>query len=194
MALTNFDTKEINCKVLYLGPTTAGKTENLRSICTKISGEDEQQHFEFETASRSTKHFDFLPVTIGQIRDFRIKLHLFSFPLNTPYDSLKSIIVRGADGFVFVADSRIEMLEENIDSLKAVLKFFRDEGYNPYDLSRVIQYNKRDLGQLVPREILSRELNPSKFPEQEAVASQSLGTMETLSMITKQVLKKLAQV
>lgn len=193
MALTNFDTKEINCKILYLGPQNSGKTQNLRSICAKTSHDEDMRMHEFEGAQKSTRYFDFLPVTLGRIRDFQIKLHLYSFPLATPFDSLKNVIVRGVDGFVFVADSRIEMLEDNIDNLKAALKFFREEGYNPFDLSRVLQYNKQDLSQLVPREVLSKELNPSNYPELEAVASQSIGTMETLTMITKQVLKKLAQ-
>jgi len=193
MAFTNFDTKEINCKVIYFGPAGAGKTANLRSIFANTSSEVRAGLLEVggedENAAR---FFDFLPISLGHIKDFHLKLHLFTVPSNSLYQSVSSVILKGVDGFVFVADSRIEALADNIDNYMQVRRLLTDSGYNIADLPRVFQYNKRDLPDVTPVDILRNELNPSRLPEQEAVALKSLGTMETLQAMAKQVITRLA--
>jgi signal recognition particle receptor subunit beta len=192
MAFTNFDTKEINCKIIYFGPRGAGKTENLRSIYKNTAKEARSGLIELEESRAGTKFFDFLPVSMGHVKDFHLKLHLFTLPTNPLYESVNSVILKGVDGIVFVADSRVELMAENIQGLAETRRLLADQGYNFSDLPRVIQYNKRDLQDLVPLDVLRHELNPSNLTDQKAVARDSMGTMETLQAMSKLVLKKIA--
>ncbi|MBM4250726.1 MAG: gliding-motility protein MglA [Deltaproteobacteria bacterium] len=192
MAFTNFDTKEINCKIIYFGPRGAGKTENLRSIYKNTAKEARSGLIELEESRGGTKFFDFLPVSMGHVKDFHLKLHLFTLPTNPLYESVNSVILKGVDGIVFVADSRVELMAENIQSLAETRRLLADEGYNFSDLARVVQYNKRDLQDLVPLDVMRHELNPSNLPDQKAIARDSMGTMETLQAMSKLVLKKIA--
>jgi signal recognition particle receptor subunit beta len=192
MAFTNFDTKEINCKILYLGPRSAGKTENLRSIFKNTSAEVKSGLLELEEAGAQTRFFDFLPISLGHVRDFHLKLHLFTLPGNSLYESVASVILKGVDGFVYVADSRVESMADNVEGLVATRRMLTEEGYNVADMPRVIQYNKRDLHDLVPLEVLRQELNPGNLPDHKAVATQGVGTLETLQAMAKLVLRKIA--
>lgn len=192
MAFTNFDTKEINCKVLFLGPRGAGKTENLRSIYKNTSAEVRSGLLELEDASGPTKFFDFLPISLGPVKDFHIKLHLYTLPTNSLYDSVRTVILKGVDGFVFVADSRVEAMADNVEAMISARRLLTEEGYNVSDMPRVVQYNKRDLPDVLPLDILRQELNPGGVPDQKSVATQSVGTMETLQAMAKLILRKLA--
>ena len=192
MAFTNFDTKEIHCKVIYFGPRGAGKTANLCSLFRQTSADLRSGLLELEEEGGSTQYFDFLPISLGHVNAFHLKLHLFTMPVNSLYDSVPTVFLKGVDGFVFVADSRIEAMIDNVDSLAAARRLLTEAGYNMADMPRVIQYNKRDLKELMPLEILRQELNPNQFADQDAVAIQSVGTMETLQAMTKQILKKIS--
>jgi signal recognition particle receptor subunit beta len=191
VAFTNFDTKEINCKVLYLGPRASGKTETLRSIYKNTSAEVRSGLLELEEASGPTRFFDFLPISLGHVKDFHLKLHLFTLPTNSLYESVSSVILKGVDGFVFVADSRVEAVADNVEGLATARRLLTEEGYNVADLPRVLQYNKRDLPDVVPVEVLRQELNPGGLPEHQSVATQSVGTMEALQAMAKLILRKL---
>jgi len=192
MAFTNFDTKEINCKIIYFGPAGSGKTENLRSVFNNTSAEVRSGLLELEQPGGATKFFDFLPISLGHVKDFHLKLHLFTLPTNPLYESVASVILKGVDGFVFVADSRVEAMADNVDTMAAARRLLAEEGYNLADMPRVFQYNKRDLPEVVPLDILRHELNPGNAPDHKAVATQSVGTMETLQAMAKLVLRKIA--
>ena len=192
MAFTNFETKEINCKVLYFGPRSSGKTASLRSVYANTSAEVRSGLLELSGNEGPTQFFDFLPVSLGQIKDFHLKLHLFTVPVNSLFESVNTVILRGIDGFVFVADSRIEAMADNIENLRETRRLLTDEGYNYNELPRVMQYNKRDLPEVVPLDVLHQELNSGGAPEHESVATKSLGTMETLQSMAKLVIKQLA--
>ena len=192
MAFTNFDTKEINCKIIYFGARGAGKTENLRSIYKNSSADVRSGLIELDEGQGPTRFFDFLPISMGQIRDFHLKIHLFTLPANPLYESVQSVILKGVDGFVFVADSRVEAMADNVDGMSSARRALAEQGYNVSDMPRVIQYNKRDLGDVLPLELMRAELNPGQLPDQKAIASQSIGTMETLQAMAKLVLKKIA--
>lgn len=192
MAFTNFDTKEINCKVIYFGARGAGKTENLRSLYANTAADVRSGMIELDEPTTATRFFDFLPISLGHVKDYHLKLHLFTLPANPLYESVSSVILKGVDGFVFVADSRVEAMADNVDGFSAARRFLAEEGYNVADLPRVIQYNKRDLEDVIPLDVLRQELNPGGVPDQEAVATRSLGTMETLQAMAKLVLKRIA--
>lgn len=192
MAFTNFETKEINCKIIYFGPRGAGKTANLRAIYAGTSQDVRSGLLELENSTEPTKFFDFLPLSLGHVKEFHLKLHLFTLPTNPLYESVNSVILKGVDGFVFVADSRVEAMADNVESLKAARQLLTNAGINVAELPRVFQYNKRDLTDILPLEVLKQELNPSNVPDHKAVATESQGTMETLQSMAKLVLKQIA--
>lgn len=191
MAFTNFDTKEIHCKVIYFGAPRSGKTANLRSIFNATSAEIQSGLLELQDDGGSTRFFDFLPLSLGQVRDFELRLHVFTVPMNALYQSVPSVILRGVDGFVFVADSRVECMADNAAYLRKCRSLLLDEGYNVSDLPRVIQYNKRDLPGIMPVDIMRQEFNPSGLPDFEAVATSGGGVLETLEGLAHLLVQRL---
>jgi len=192
MTFTNYDTKEINCKVVYFGPRGCGKTENLRSVFRTTSKEVRSGVLELTEEASPTPFFDFLPVSLGHVNDYHLKLHLYAMSTAVYYETVTSVLLKGVDGFVFVADSRIEALADNIRTMGEVKNLLTDHGYNVADMPRVIQYNKRDLNDVVPVDLLRQELNPTATYDHEAVATQSRGTVDTLQSLAKLLLSKLS--
>ncbi|TWW12170.1 cell polarity determinant GTPase MglA, partial [Planctomyces bekefii] len=170
----------------------SGKTENLRSVFRSTSAEIKSGLLELEENTGPTKFFDFLPISLGYVKDFHLKLHLFTLPTNSLYESVRSVILKGVDGFIYVADARVEAMADNVDGLAATRRMLTEEGYNVAEMPRVIQYNKFDLQDIVPYDVLRQELNPGGVPDHKAVATQGLGTMETLQSMAKLVLKKIS--
>ena len=191
MAFTNYDTKEINCKILYFGPTRSGKTTSLQSIYSQTSDLDTGV-IEFEQQLGKTPFFDFLPISLGYVKDFHLKLHLFTLPVQSLYQTVVSTILKGVDGFVYVADSSVSAMNDNIKTLEISRTLMKEEGANLSEIPIVLQYNKRDLEDAVPIAILQKELNPGQAQFFETVAHQSRGTVETLQGIGKQVIRKLS--
>jgi len=193
MAFTNFETKEINCKILYFGSEGSGKTSNFRKILELTSPEVRSGLVELESVGRATQGlFEFLPVSMGFVKDFHIKLHLYTLPQNSLYETVPSIILKGIDGFVFVADSTIEKLGLNIKTLDTAKNTLSNEGILPSSVPAVVQYNKRDLPSITPIEVLRSELNTARIPEVEASAQKGEGVVETLKLVAKQVLRNIA--
>lgn len=196
MAFTNYESKEINCKIVYFGPRGAGKSENIRAIYRDTSRELQAGLLEMSEADeplRSAHFFEFLPVSIGHIGQFHFKMHLYTLPVLGLYETVPSVILKGIDGFVFVADSRIDALQENMLSWEQTKRLLSSEGYQMSDLPRVIQYNWRDSKDALPVDVLRRELNPTNAAECEAVAKDSRGPMDTLHAMSKLVLQKLGE-
>ena len=193
MAFTNFETKEINCKILYLGAEGSGKSCNLEKILELTSPEVKSGLLERKPGDASTQGlFEFLPISLGFVKDFHIKLHLYTLPQNSLYETVPSVILKGIDGFVFVADSTIEKLGENIKALEEAKRVLSLEGILPSTVPAVMQYNKRDLPSVTPIEILRAELNTARIPEIEASAQKGEGVMNTIKLISQQVIKNIA--
>lgn len=192
MAFTNFDSKEINCKIVYFGCQGSGKTSNLRSIYSSTSQDIQSGLLEFETDEYDKKFFDFLPVSLGHVNDFHIKLHLYTLPHNPLYETVVSTILKGIDGFVFVVDSRFDSMGDNIEAFLHAKRLLSEDGLNPNDLPSVIQYNKRDVQGAVSIEKLRQEFNPLNTADCESIATEDQGTMDTVQKMAKLVLKKLA--
>jgi signal recognition particle receptor subunit beta len=192
MAFTNFETKEINCKIVYFGPNEAGKLTNFRSIYAATSRQIKSDMLELGAKDGDSNFFSFLPISMGKVKDYHLKAHLFILPKHSLFETVPSVILKGLDGYVFVADSSVESMGANIESLLKTKKILSEEGYNLSDLPGVIQYNKRDQQDIVSVDIMREELNASGLIEIEAIASESIGTMETLQAMAKQVVNKLA--
>lgn len=191
MSFINYSAREINCKLVYYGPGLCGKTTNLQYIYNKTKEDAKGKMISLATETERTLFFDFLPLSLGEIRGFKTRFHLYTVPGQVFYDASRKLILKGVDGVCFVADSQMERMEANIESLDNLRFNLEEQGYDLDLLPYVVQYNKRDLPNAVPVEELSQVLNPSKVPEYEAVAVSGEGVFDTLKALAKQVLTEL---
>ena len=191
MSFINYSSREINCKLVYYGPGLGGKTTNLQFIYARTSPEAKGKMISLATETERTLFFDFLPLSLGEIRGFKTRFHLYTVPGQVFYDASRKLILKGVDGVGFVADSQNERMEANIESLENLRSNLAEQGYNLDKLPYIIQYNKRDLPNAAPMDELRQLLNPSHMPEFEACATTGVGVFETLKAIAKAVLTEL---
>lgn len=191
MSFINYSTREINCKIVYYGPGLCGKTTNLLYIYKKTNPDSKGKMISLATETERTLFFDFLPLSLGAIRGFKIRFHLYTVPGQVFYDASRKLILRGVDGVIFVADSQIERMEANIESMENLKKNLKEQGFNLDNLPYAIQYNKRDINNVVPVEELNRVLNPKGVIYFEAIATTGKGVFDTLKEIAKQVILEL---
>lgn len=191
MSFINYSAREINCKIVYYGPGLCGKTTNLLYIYKKTNPESKGKMISLATETERTLFFDFLPLTLGNIRGFKVRFHLYTVPGQVFYDASRKLILRGVDGMVFVGDSQVERMEANIESMENLRKNLNEQGFNLDALPFTIQYNKRDLPNVVPLEEMNKALNPKGVSFLEAVAPQGQGVFDTLKEIAKQVILEL---
>ncbi len=191
MSFINYSAREINCKLVYYGPGLCGKTTNLQFIYNKTRPEAKGKMISLATETERTLFFDFLPLSLGEIRGFKTRFHLYTVPGQVFYDASRKLILKGVDGVCFVADSQLERMEANIESLDNLRVNLEEQGYNLDTIPYVIQFNKRDLPSAVPIEELSSVLNPQRVPEFEAMAVSGEGVFDTLKALAKQVLTEL---
>lgn len=191
MSFINYSSREINCKVVYYGPGLCGKTTNLQYVYNKANAETRGKLISLSTETDRTLFFDFLPLALGEIRGFKTRFHLYTVPGQVFYDASRKLILKGVDGVVFVADSQEARMEANIESLDNLRANLADQGYDLNKMPFVIQYNKRDLPNIISVEELREQLNPRRVPDFEAVAPTGVGVFDTLKAIAKQVLSEL---
>ena len=191
MSFINYASREINCKIVYYGPGLCGKTTNLQYIYKKTADGAKGKMISLATETERTLFFDFLPLELGEIRGFKTRFHLYTVPGQVFYDASRKLILKGVDGVVYVADSQEERMDANLESLDNLRNNLEEQGYDLDKLPYVVQYNKRDLSNLVPVEELRRELNPTGVPDFEACAVTGEGVFETLKAVAKLVLTDL---
>jgi mutual gliding-motility protein MglA len=191
MSFINYSAREINCKLVYYGPGLCGKTTNLQFIYSKTRPESKGKMISLATETERTLFFDFLPLSLGEIRGFKTRFHLYTVPGQVFYDASRKLILKGVDGVCFVADSQLERMEANIESLDNLRFNLEEQGYDLDKIPYVIQYNKRDLPSAVPLEELRATLNTNNVPEFEACAVSGEGVFDTLKALAKQVLTEL---
>ncbi len=188
MSFVNYHTKEINCKIVYYGPGLGGKTTNIQHVYQRTSAGAKGQMVTLNTENERTLFFDFLPLDLGQIRGYKTRFHLYTVPGQVFYEASRKLILRGVDGIVFVADSQVERMEDNVESLKGLKANLEAQGYEFNKVPIVMQWNKRDLPNIVSTQDLDRKLNEFDFPAFESTATTGEGVFETLKMISKLVL------
>lgn len=189
MAVINYSKKEISAKIVYYGPSLCGKTTNIQSIYASIKPEQKGKLVSLATEADRTLFFDFLPIEIANIRGFKTRLHFYTVPGQVYYNSTRRAVLTGVDGLVFVADSQRDKMEENIESLANLEENLNYYGKSLKTLPLVIQYNKRDLPDAMPVAEMEQILNQDGYPSFEAVAPTGEGVLQTLTKITKMVLK-----
>jgi mutual gliding-motility protein MglA len=160
MSMINHAAREINCKLVYYGPGLGGKTTNLEHVYGKVSPGARGKMISLATETERTLFFDFLPVDLGTIRGFKTRFHLYTVPGQVYYNASRKLILKGVDGVVFVADSQIERMEANIESMQNLYDNMAEHGYDLTRMPFVIQYNKRDLPNAAPLGELQAALNP----------------------------------
>ena len=188
MTFINYVAHEINCKIVYYGPGLGGKTTNLKYVYGITSPENRGKMISLATETERTLFFDFLPIDLGQIRNYSTRFHLYTVPGQVFYDSSRKLILRGVDGVVFVADSQEERLDANLESLSNLEQNLKEHGFDLNTIPYVLQLNKRDLPNVMPVEKLQKLLQVKGEPIFEAVATRGTGVLETLKAITRQVL------
>ncbi|HAA58264.1 MAG TPA: gliding-motility protein MglA [Myxococcales bacterium] len=191
MSFINYSSREINCKIVYYGPGLCGKTTNLQYIYQKTNPDAKGKMISLATETDRTLFFDFLPLSLGQIRGFKTRFHLYTVPGQVFYDASRKLILKGVDGVVFVADSQLERMEANLESIDNLRVNLAEQGYDLDNIPFVIQYNKRDLPNASPLEDLRGALNERGVPDYEAVAINGKGVFDTLKANAKLVLTQL---
>jgi signal recognition particle receptor subunit beta len=191
MVQINFALREVNCKIVYYGPGLSGKTTNLEIIHAKAPGEFRGDLTSIATEGDRTLFFDFLPLNLGTVAGMKTKFQLYTVPGQVFYNSTRKLVLQGVDGIVFVADSRSSKLDENIESLENLQENLQEYGLNLETIPHVIQYNKRDLADILPVEDLEQKINPYSAPYMEAAAVTGQGVFPTLKKLAGMVLENL---
>jgi len=189
MALVNHTTREINSKIVYYGPGLCGKTTNIHLIYHRIAPNQRGKLISLSTETDRTLFFDFLPVELGTIKNYRVRFHLYTVPGQVFYNATRKLVLKGADGVIFVADSQRAMMDANLESLANLRDNFAEMGIDLTDFPMVIQYNKRDLPDIMSIEELNEALNPRDIPFYEAIATTGDGVLKTFTAVSKIVLQ-----
>jgi small GTP-binding protein len=194
MSLVNYATREITCKIVYYGPGRSGKTTNLQYIYTQVPGDRKGEMVSLATQTDRTLFFDFLPIDLGTISGFSTRFQLYTVPGQIYYATTRKLVLQGADGVVFVADSQTRQLAENIESFQDLHANLAEHGVNAREVPLVIQYNKQDLPRdmIMSTEELDEQINFRNVPSFSADALHGPGVFETLRAISEQVLRRLS--
>ncbi|MFN0127544.1 MAG: GTP-binding protein [Verrucomicrobiales bacterium] len=192
MALVDHQTREVTFKIVYAGTPLGGKTTNLQYVHTRLDAAQRGDLVSVATASDRTLYFDFMPVTATQVSGFTAKFALYTVPGQVHYNATRQLVLRGADGLVFVADSAADRLEENLESARSLMRNLQDNSTSLDHLPLVLQYNKRDLPDAAPRAHLDYLLNrpDQPFPVFETVAHRGVNVFACLNAVSQLVLRQ----
>jgi signal recognition particle receptor subunit beta len=192
MVFFNWATMQMAAKIVYYGPGLCGKTTNLSYIYAKTSPGSRGEMVSLETETDRTLFFDLLPLEVGKVGGFRTRLQLYTVPGQVFYNTTRKLVLKGVDGMVFVADSQRPMAEANVESLRNLEENLQELGLTLDSIPLVMQFNKRDLGNILTLEELNAKLNPeAHFDCFESCAVDGTGVFETLKAITKLTLRTL---
>ena len=188
--LINFAAREINYKIVYYGCGLCGKTTNIQYIHRKVNPSARGKLVSIATEEERTLYFDFLPLSLGTVKGMKTRFHLYTVPGQSYYNASRKLVLQGVDGVVFVADSQITRLDENVESYLNLWENLLEQGDDLTRLGFVLQMNKRDLTDIFALEDLQELLNHTGSPCLEACALKGIGVFETLKVVCKQVIAK----
>ena len=193
MSFINYMAREINCKIVYYGPGLCGKTTNLQYIYERTNPDAKGKMISLATETERTLFFDFLPLSLGEIRGFKTRFHLYTVPGQVFYDASRKLILKGVDGVIFVADSQLERMDANVEAIENLETNLKAQGYDLKTIPYVLQLNKRDLPNVETVDEMKRLLMKKNEPVFEAVAAKGPGVFETLKGVAKLVLSELTK-
>jgi mutual gliding-motility protein MglA len=186
----NFRDKEIVFKIVYYGPGLSGKTTNLKYIHTALDQDRRGEIIVLDTEQERTLFFDFFPLELGRIEGYAVRFNMYTVPGQVFYEASRRLILEGADGVVFVADSQVERLDENLESFGMLQSSLNDFGIELQSFPLVLQYNKRDLPDPLTIGTIESTLGLNGIPIFEAVATEGRGVMDTIRVASRQVIEK----
>jgi mutual gliding-motility protein MglA len=192
VVLFNYSTKELTAKIVYYGPGLCGKTTNLQWVHEKLPIKNKGKMLSLATETDRTLFFDFLPIELGTIRGMKTRVQLYTVPGQVFYNATRRMVLKGADCVVFVCDSQEPMLDANLESFENLRQNLEANEIDADEIPVILQYNKRDLPNALPTEIMNERLNPRGVPFFEAVALKGVGVEETLKGATALVFRSLA--
>lgn len=191
MTFINYASREINCKIVYYGPGLGGKTTNIQYIYDRTNPAGKGKLISLATETDRTLFFDFLPIDLGTVKGFKVRFHLYTVPGQVFYDASRKLILRGVDGIIFVADSQVERMDANEESIFNLKQNLSQHGYDLNIIPYALQLNKRDLANIASIEELVKRLKIRDEPIFEAVAFKGVGVFDTLKAVAKQALTDL---
>jgi signal recognition particle receptor subunit beta len=190
MALINLAAREINYKIVYYGCGLCGKTTNIQYIHKRVNPAAKGRLVSIATEEERTLYFDFLPLSLGDVKGLRTRFHMYTVPGQSFYNASRKLVLQGVDGVVFVVDSQVSRLDENVDSYLNLWDNLMSQGEDLSKLGVVLQMNKRDLSNIFSVADLDELLNHTHSPVVEACALTGAGVFETLKTVCKQVIAK----
>jgi signal recognition particle receptor subunit beta len=188
MAFVNYNNKEITAKIVYYGPALSGKTTCLRYIFNCEAVENKGKLITLDTDGDRTLFFDFLPLEIGKLGNYSIKIQLYTVPGQVAYDTTRKLVLQGADGVVFVADSQVVVREQNIESFTNLKKNLKLNNLQFDKIPLIFHFNKRDLKEILPINSLNKDLNPDNKSFFPTVATSGENVLEGLYAVIKLVI------
>lgn len=192
MAVVNHDTRDVSFKLVYCGTPMGGKTTNLQYIHSRLDGSQRGELVTLATSDDRTLFFDFLPIQTVVINGYRTRFGLYTVPGQVHYQATRQMTLKGVDGVIFVADSRLERMEENLTAWRGMVRNLRDNGTPLESLPAVLQFNKRDLPGIAPLQYMEYLLNngPRRLPSFEASASSGTNVFATLNALAQEILQR----
>jgi signal recognition particle receptor subunit beta len=182
--------KEVSFKIVYYGPGMSGKTTNLVHIHKSLRPDRKGELVMLDTEEERTLFFDFFPLELGEVEGFSVRFNMYTVPGQSYYEASRKLVLDSADGVVFVADSQAGRLQENLDSYAQLLEQLDSLGMDSRSFPVVLQYNKRDCGDLIPLGTLESKFELNGIPVFESVAQNGKGVIETVRRVTQMVVKR----
>ncbi len=190
MPYINYQEKEFNFKIVYYGPGMSGKTTNLVYIHRSLDPDRKGELVILDTEEERTLFFDFFPLDLGEIEGFNVRFNMYTVPGQVMYEASRKLILEGSDGVIFVADSRPERYEANIELYRMMIANLESYGHDPKTFPTVLQYNKRDMPDPIPVGSIERDLGLNGIPVFESVATKGVGVMDTIRRTSQMVIEK----
>ena len=189
MPIINYKTKEINCKIVYVGPSLGGKTTSIQAIHHTVPHGNRSPLQSINTDGDRTLFFDYFALDLADIQGFKTKFLIYGVPGQPYYKSTRKMVLNGVDGLVFIADSDKYRFSDNMESLLDLKGMLQEYGYIYKKIPMVFQYNKRDLPNITPVEELEQVLNDRRCQHFESIAIQNQGVIETFKAICGEVVE-----
>ena len=186
----NWKLREINLKIVYYGPSLSGKTSSLEYIHSRTHPESRGELISLKTREDRTLYFDYMQFKMGEISGLKPRFNIYTVPGQVYYRGTRKLVLKGVDGIVFVADSQLNRLEENVDAIKDLYEDLEELGYVPREVPLVLQCNKRDLPDIVPIPTLKEQLGLNGVPTFESIAVDGEGVLDGLKTIVNSVVTK----
>jgi signal recognition particle receptor subunit beta len=186
----NWKLREINLKIVYYGPSLSGKTSSLQYIHSRTNPERRGELISLKTREDRTLYFDYMQFEMGEISGLKPRFNIYTVPGQVYYRGTRKLVLKGVDGIVFVADSQIKRLNENVEAIQDLYEDLEELGYTPAEVPLVLQCNKRDLQEIMPIDSIKNSLGLNGIPAFESIAVDGVGVLDGLkSIINKVVIK-----